>query len=109
MLWICVLLSNCEASSLFLVFLRDTHSFHFGVQRFAKLLCMLTRKIQMVIILEAVYFSPTCIIICKSKFTLTFKKKKKKKGTFKVSVNQFQVVVHAAGNATFALCVQLNL
>lgn len=69
---------------------------------------MLTRKIQMVIILEAVYFSPTCIIICKSKFTLTFKKKKKK-GTFKVSVNQFQVVVHAAGNATFALCVQLNL
>lgn len=72
---------------------------------------MLTRKIQMVIILEAVYFSPTCIIICKSKFTLTFKKKKKKKkkGTFKVSVNQFQVVVHAAGNATFALCVQLNL
>lgn len=103
MLWICVLLSNCEASSLFLVFLRDTHSFHFGVQRFAKLLCMLTRKIQMV------YFSPTCIIICKSKFTLTFKKKKKKKGTFKVSVNQFQVVVHAAGNATFALCVQLNL
>lgn len=38
-----------------------------------------------------------------------FQKKKKKKGTFKVSVNQFQVVVHAAGNATFALCVQLNL
>lgn len=25
-------------------------------------------------------FFPTCIIICKSKFTLTFKKKKKKKG-----------------------------
>lgn len=53
------------------------HSFHFGVQRFAKLLCMLTRKIQMVIIM-AVYFSPTCIIICKSKFTLTFKKKEEK-------------------------------
>lgn len=38
-------------------------------------------------------------IICKSKFTLAFK----------VVVKQLQVVVHAAGNATFALSGQQNL
>lgn len=85
------------------------HSFHFGVQRFAKLLCMLTRKIQMVIILEAVYFFPNLHNHLQVKVHFDLQKKKRKKGTFKVSVNQFQVVVHAAGNATFALCGQLNL
>lgn len=39
------------------------------------------------------------MIICKSKFTLAFKNE----GTFKVAVKQLQVVVHATGNATFAL------
>lgn len=45
------------------------------------------------------------MIICKSKFTLAFKKE----GIFKVAVKQLQVVVHATGNATFALTGQQNL
>lgn len=45
------------------------------------------------------------MIICKSKFTLAFKAE----GTFKVAVKQLQVVVHAAGIATFALRGQQNL
>lgn len=45
------------------------------------------------------------MIICKSKFTLAFKKE----GTFKVAVKQHEVVVHATANATFALSGQENL
>lgn len=45
------------------------------------------------------------MIICKSKFSLAFKKE----GAFKMTVKQLQIVVHATGNATFALSGQQNL
>lgn len=45
------------------------------------------------------------MIICKSKLTLAFKKE----GASKVTVKQLQIVVHATGNATFALSGQQNL
>lgn len=45
------------------------------------------------------------MIICKSKFTLAFKKE----GAFKVTVKQLRVALHATVNATFALSGQQNL
>jgi len=52
-----------------------------------------------------IFFFQLDMIICKSKFPLAFKGE----GTFRVAVKQLQVVVHATGNATFALSGQQKL